>query len=221
MHPVDLTPRPKEPPKEPFHKKDVRQDIVVPALRFVGGPKRLGLAAGALAAAPFYLFARKNRLEWPMLRTLAMGALAGTGAYYGSKPSYTTDGSTDAWINSLGIKTGSEAMDRGGLFGAVADLPGFGDSQRNFLSLGVAATPGGSSVTVPELAKGFERVTGAVTGGLLPAATRALEGALLGSAFGALAGLPPTGRKWAAGIGAVADALWGNRLLQTIGGLYD
>jgi hypothetical protein len=178
------------------------------------------VAAGLLAGVPFYLFAKKNKLELPWLRTLGMFAVAGGAAYGLSRaPGVNT---TTGWVNRLigAPKTASDFIHRGDLFDAVADLPGYNDTQKNFLALGAAAAPGNDAVTLSELSRGYSDVTGAVTGGLLPMATRALEGALIGSAFGALIGVQPNTRHWMAGIGAVADALYGNQLINRVGSMY-
>lgn len=200
--------------------KDIRDEYLRPALSFIGGPKRLGVAAGLLAGIPFYLFAKKNKLELPWLRTLGMFAVAGGAAYGLSRaPGVNT---TTGWVNRLigAPKTASDFIHRGDLFDAVADLPGYNDTQKNFLALGAAAAPGNDAITLSELSRGYSDVTGAVTGGLLPMATRALEGALIGSAFGALIGVQPNTRHWMAGIGAVADALYGNQLINRVGSMY-
>ena len=224
------------PPKPRWYDKDLRRDIVVPTMRFAGGPKRAGAMAGLLGAVPFYLWARKNKLEWPALRAFAgILPLVGGLTYYGTKPrvkNYTTD----EWINSMGVKTddvpdnhwfrlsgktSADSIRRTDLFDLIADIPGLGNSQRNFLAMGAVSAPGDNNITISELSQGFGAVTHAATGGLVSKVTAGIEGAVIGNAFSRLIGLSPTSRKWVTGMTAAADALWGNRLVRAIGNLYD
>lgn len=221
----------KKPAGPKWSDKDIRKDVVVPFLRLIGGPKRAALGVGAMGALPYYAYAKHNKLEWPGLRTglLLFPLLAGA-SYYGLKPGKRKNYSTDDWINSLGIKTddmpladktSSDLFFRPTLFDAVADLPGFGTAQKNFLALGVSAAPGGSNISLPELSHGFSAVTNGATGGLLPKITAGIEGAIIGNAFSRVLGLTPTSRKWVTGVSAVADSLWGNKLVKAIGNIYD
>lgn len=217
-------PAPAQPPK--WYDKDIKEGLVRPSLNFVGGPVRMGMVTAGLGMLPFYLFARKRKLEHPFLRTMIFGGLTGAMGYGATGGSFTKNGyqypNTKAWVDRLigAPKTASDGLNRADLFDAVADLPGYNIPQKNFLAMGVAASPGNdSSVTLPELADGFNSMTGAVTGGLLPMATRAIEGAIIGSAFGHLIGAAPSTRKWITGLSAVADSLYGNRLINTVGQL--
>ena len=214
-------------PKVKWYDKDIKENYLRPALTTIGGPARLGLLTAAATGIPYYLLAKKAGFEGLKWRTLLFGGLAGLGAYglAGGRfsPSGYKDPSTEAWVNRLiGMpKTAADLQDfgRDDLFDAVIDMPGYNIPQKNFLAFGVASAPGTDRVDLPSLATGFGKVTGAVTGGLLPMATRAIEGAVIGSAFSHLLGVPPKGRKWITGLSAVADALYGNRLINTVGSL--
>jgi hypothetical protein len=98
----------------------------------------------------------------------------------------------------------------------VDEMPITG-SQKDFLNDGIKFAPGRSATTLWGLSEGFGQATEDRTGGLLPHITRAIEGSIIGGAFGALAGLSPTDRKWAAGVGAVLNSLKGSQLFNTIG----
>jgi len=214
------------PAKTRWYDKDLREDFLRPALTALGGPKGAALAAAAGSGLPYYLFARLAGLEAPGWRTAAFAPLTGLVAYAGAGGRFTPGGykdpDTETWVNRMmgapwRSKTASDGLSRHTLFEAVGDLPGHGIAQKNFLALGIAASPGGDTLGLPALAQGFGGVANAVAGGALPAVVRAAEGALIGGAFGHLLGVPPKGRKWMAGVGAVADALYGNRLVNAVG----
>lgn len=98
------------------------------------------------------------------------------------------------------------------LYGAVSATD-FSKDQKAFLSSGIQNSPG-NLLNISDLAEGFEKTVGSVTGGLVPMATRAVEGAILGSAFSGLLGTTPGTSKWITGISALGDSLYGNQLFN-------
>ena len=97
----------------------------------------------------------------------------------------------------------------------VESTPGFTPPQRDFLHNGIYNAPS-NKPNVMDLANGFTGTVNAVTGGLLPMTTRAIEGALIGGAFSSVMGVQPGTRKFVTGAAAVADSLFGNQLFNTI-----
>lgn len=105
------------------------------------------------------------------------------------------------------------------LHSLVENTPGFTNPQKDFLHNGIYNTPT-NNPNVIDLSGGFSKAVNNITGGLLPNATRAIEGALLGSAFSDIMGVQPGTRKFVTGAAAVADSLWGNKLFNTIPKIY-
>lgn len=99
------------------------------------------------------------------------------------------------------------------LYEAVNTVPSFTTNQRIFLMDGISNAPT-HKPDLFDVASGFEQTVGKATGGLLPMATRAIEGAIIGSAFSHVMGLQPGAKAWATGLAALGDALYGNRLLN-------
>ena len=98
------------------------------------------------------------------------------------------------------------------LYGAV-NAADFTKGQKALLTSGIQNSPG-NLLNISDLASGFEKTVGSVTGGLVPMATRAVEGAILGSAFSGLMGTTPGTKKWITGIASLGDALYGNQLFN-------
>lgn len=110
-------------------------------------------------------------------------------------------------------------MDKLTLHDLVSEVPGFSQPQRDFLHNGIYNAPS-NSPNVVDLAGGFMNTVNTVTGGLLPMATRATEGALIGQAFGGLMGVQPGTQKFITGAAALVDGLAGNKLFNTINKVY-
>ena len=101
----------------------------------------------------------------------------------------------------------------------VNTTPGFTPPQRDFLHNGIYNAPA-KNPNIVDLANGFVSTVNTVTGGLLPTASRAIEGALIGSAFSGVMGAQPGTKKFVAGATAMANSLWGNNLFNTIPQVY-
>ena len=110
-------------------------------------------------------------------------------------------------------------MDKVTLHDLVSEVPGFSQPQRDFLHNGIYNAPS-KNPNVVDLAGGFMNTVNTVTGGLLPMATRATEGALIGQAFGGLMGVQPGTQKFITGAAALVDGLAGNKLFNTINKVY-
>lgn len=224
--------------------KDIkpREDILRPTLEFIGGPKRLG-AASALVSAPILYWLSKrvassNRLPDAKRRAAIvsgiMSPLLGYGVYAMSKNvtgeplnnkefANSLIGSSDeGWTHKFSSDW-SDALNtpfsKGVLMQGVDELDAT-PSQKNFLNNGIKFAPGNSSTTLWGLGDGFGQAVDTYTGSMLGHAARAIEGAIIGGSFGALMGLSPTNRKWAAGIGAVADSLKGSEFYNALGHVY-
>lgn len=233
--------------------KDIRprEDILRPAVEFIGGPKRMG-AATALTAFPLFYWlskrvATRNRADKPGMRAAivsgVLSPLLGYGSYWLTKnsldgrrpangkefgnlllgePGSNTWGATPKDLANLTASDWSDPfsdpMSKGVLMQGVDELPAT-NAQKGFLNAGIKFAPGTSSTTLWGLGDGFGQAVDTYTNSILGHTTRAVEGALIGSAFGALLGLSPTSRKWAAGIGAVADSLKGSEFYNALGDL--
>lgn len=143
-----------------------------------------------------------------------------------SLPSVSTgDGYAPKVSSELFPKTAADYIadlpntDKLTLHDIVSVAPGFTQPQRDFLHNGIYNTPS-STPNVMDLAGGFMSTVNNVTGGLLPMTTRAIEGALIGQAFGAALGVQPGTKKIITGAAALADGLAGNRLFNTISQVY-
>lgn len=101
----------------------------------------------------------------------------------------------------------------------VNSTPGFTPPQRDFLHNGIYNAPA-KNPNIVDLANGFVSTVNNVTGGLLPTASRAIEGALLGSAFSGVMGVQPGTKKFITGAAAMANSLYGNTLFNTIPQVY-
>jgi len=209
---------------QPWRKKLVKQDILHPAMKFIGGQKRFGAVAGLASAPLWYGLARYLDHDNPALLTAAGAGAVGYGAYLGTRPR-TGKYNSDQWARLvLGMKQGSDVftapMQVPVLHQAVSSLPGFGPLQKDFLHTGIEEAPTDGSYThLAGLAQGFNSLVGNVTGNRVATATRAIEGALIGSAFSSLLGVSPGTKKWITGVAATADALYGNKLLGVLGRL--
>lgn len=212
-----------------------RDDVIRPVLQFAGGPKGLGAVTAAATFLPAYwLFSKISKKggmpDWRRRAAIVAG-LTSIGTGLGSYAlSQRRDGGTyqngkDFADTILGgpegadVKIGSEldfSFNKGTLMQGVDEMP-ITNSQRDFLNDGIKFAPGKSATTLWGLSEGFGQATEDRAGGLLPHITRAIEGSIIGGAFGALAGLSPTDRKWAAGVGAVLNSLKGSQLFNTIG----
>ena len=231
--------------------KDIRprEDILRPAVEFIGGPKRMGGAA-ALAAFPIIYWlskraANRNMVSNPRTRAAivsgVMSPLLGYGAYWltknridgklpkdgkafgemilgapgsprwGLRPEELASRTASDWSDPL-----NQPFGKGVLMQGVDELPAT-PAQKSFLNAGIKFAPGNNSTTLWGLGDGFGQAVDTLTNSSLGYMARAVEGALIGGAFGALAGLSPTHRKWAAGIGAVADSLKGSEFYRTLG----
>ena len=223
-----------------FSEISPRNDILRPALEFAGNNVGMGIGMGALAFLPQYLLfnriARNNGLKDHRKRAAILAGLGSTafglanwklfqkrygdkkykdGADFANHIIGTPDG---PWSYS---KTGSDlnfSFNKGTLLQGVDEMP-ITDSQRDFLNDGIKFSPGNSATTLWGLSDGFSRAVDDRTGGVLPHVTRAIEGGIIGGAFGSLLGLSPENRRWAAGVGATLDSLQGSKLFNAIGGL--
>ena len=101
----------------------------------------------------------------------------------------------------------------------VNSTPGFTPPQRDFLHNGIYNAPA-KNPNIVDLANGIVSTVNDVTGGLLPTASRAIEGALLGSAFSGVMGVQPGTKKFITGAAAMANSLYGNTLFNTIPQVY-
>ena len=214
--------------------KDIspRNDILRPTLEFAGGPVGLGaMTTAASLPLSYLLFSRISKKsgtpDWRKRAAIIAGlasTAAGYGAYALSKDRRGLDYETPKdFANALigEEKTASEvdiSFNKGTLMQGVDEM-NITDSQRDFLTDGIKFAPGNSATTLWGLSSGFGQATDDRTGGILPHITRAIEGGIIGGAFGALAGLSPTDRKWAKGVGAVLDSLHGSKLFNAIGEL--
>lgn len=105
------------------------------------------------------------------------------------------------------------------LHDVVNSAPGFTPPQKDFLHNGIYNAPS-NQPNIADLTTGFINTVDTVTGGLLPASTRAIEGALIGSAFSGIMGLKPGTHKFAVGAATVVNSLYGNKLFNTIKQVY-
>lgn len=223
-----------------------RNDILRPVLETIGGPKRLGAASMLLSAPLVYWLSKRvatgNRLPDAKRRaaivTGILSPLFGWGMYKMGKPMPGVDGSKETFAKGIiGDKNGpwvatpedmysksgsdwsdpfNEPIGKGLLMQGVDELNAT-PVQKTFLNNGIRFAPGDNSTTLWGLGDGFGKAVGDCTGGLLGNVTRAVEGAIIGGSFGALVGLSPTNRRWAAGIGAVADSLKGSEFYKALG----
>lgn len=137
----------------------------------------------------------------------------------------TGDGYSPKLSSDLANKIAVEWMadlpntDKLTLHDMVANTPGFTQPQRDFLHNGIYNAPG-QNPNVMDLAGGFMNTVNTVTGGLLPMTTRAVEGALIGSAFGNVLGAQPGTKQFITGAAALVDGLAGNKLFNTISQVY-
>lgn len=220
---------------ESFKEIRPRDDILRPVLEFSRGPKGLGALTSAATFLPAYwLFSRISRKagtpDWKKRAAIVAG-LTSLGTGFGSyalsqrRNGVPYENPTDFADTVLGGPKGSTvkvsndldfSFNKGTLMQGVDEMP-ITDSQREFLNDGIKFAPGKSATTLWGLSDGFGQATEDRTGGLLPHITRAIEGSIIGGAFGALAGLSPTDRKWAAGVGAVLNSLKGSQLFNAIG----
>lgn len=212
-----------------------RDDILRPVFEFAGGPKRFGaLTAAAALPLTYWLFGKISRNagmpDWRRRAGIVAGlasTAAGLGSYFitkrrdGQHYESATDFANTLLGGSVEPATKDAAdldfsLNKGTLMQGVDEMP-VTDSQKDFLNNGIKFAPGNSATTLWGLSEGFGQATDNVTGGILPHATRAIEGGILGGAFGALIGLSPTNRRWAAGVGAVLNSLKGSQLFNAIG----
>lgn len=223
-----------------------RNDILRPTLEFIGGPKRLGAVSTLLSAPVMYWLSKRiaTRNGLPDARRRAaivtgiLSPLFGYGMYKMGKPLPGADtsketfakgiiGTDSSWVakpeDVMASKPASdwadpfsEPLGKGLLMQGVDELDAT-PVQKTFLNNGIKFAPGDNSTTLWGLGDGFGKAVGSCTGGLIGNMTRAVEGAIIGGAFGALAGLSPTSRRWAAGIGAVADSLKGSEFYNALG----
>ena len=209
---------------KPWADKSLTRDILQPLLQKTGGPVGFSAVTGALSLPLWYLLARRLRPGKAPLLTALGGITTGLGAWYGSKP-ITGKYTDEDWSKMMvGMKTGSDdiflaPMPIPYLHKAVTEMPGFGSLQKDFLHEGVATAP---QVTAEHthlegLTRGFDNLVGEVTNNKVAAFTRAIEGALIGSAFSSLLGVSPGTKKWMTGVTAAADALYGNKLVKALG----
>lgn len=196
-------------------------------LRWTGGPGQSAAFAGMLSFPLWYYLTKRKGFRGQRDSSLALSAITGAGAYMAAKPRRGLGMDTAQWADAMIPKLGTDIftapLDPGSVTKAIQAIPGLGDTQRAFLMDGVEnATPSRHSAaltTLEGLADGYTGSVGKVTGGRLPYVTRAIEGAVIGSAFAGVMGLSPSSRRWAAGIAAVADSLYGNRLVGALGAL--
>ena len=132
---------------------------------------------------------------------------------WGAAPEDMANLTASDWSDPFG-----DPVSKGLLMQGVDELPAT-TLQKNFLNTGIQLAPGNRSTTLWGLGDGFGQAVDTYTNSTLGHLTRAVEGALIGGAFGSLLGLSPTGRKWATGIGAVADSLKGSEFYQALGDL--
>ena len=205
----------------------------------------MGLVTGALTFPLAYYFTKRiadrNQADHPGRRAaIVSGVLSALAAYGGYAGTRRRDGtpyanSTDYSNAVLGAPGSNEwgasfkgasdwagylnaPVSKGVLLQGVDELPA-NDPQKAFLNDGIRLAPGGRNTTLWGLGDGFGQAVDTYTGSLLGHAARAVEGALIGGAFGALMGLSPKNRLWAAGIGAVADSLKGSEFYNALGDL--
>lgn len=211
-----------------WYDKPVMDSYIRPAMESVGGPGKAGMYAALLTFPLWATIANRRGLPNANARAGIVSAGIGALTYKGTQPKDKSIKQTPKmWANMFLPKTAAEMMstpfNKSVLFQAVDDIDGLNNSQRIFLSDGISnATTANSKVltTLEGLADGFADSVGSVTGSKLSYVTRAIEGAVIGSAFSHLAGLSPRASKWTMGVAAVADSLYGNRLINTIGELY-
>ena len=226
-----VNPDPNAPLK--WNEKKLIGDYARPFANWINTPERLGVFFGLASILLWLMIAKKRGLSNPRGRALALSAATGFGGWYASRPNialapYGID--QKQWAESLipknyAPKDASDLsmpiLNKDYLHQAVQEMPGFNNTQRSFLSSGISSAPSLQSqrtvTTLEGLADGFSKRSGAVTGNKIGYLTRAVEGALIGSAFSSLAGLSPGTKKWVTGLSAAADSLYGNRLVNTLG----
>lgn len=219
--------------RQKWYDKPIIDSYVRPTLEKIGGPKTFGATTAALSLPAWYLVSHLLGHKFTHWRPLTLSALTGVGGWYGTRPTNKLAVPKDpamrkkAWAASfLPTKTSSDLLatpiPAHNLFKAVHDAPGFNDLQKGFLFDGINnATSSDKRViaTLEDLANGFEASVNDATGGKLSYATRAVEGALIGAAFSNIVGVSPANRKWAIGVSALADSLYGNKFVSTLGQL--
>lgn len=212
------------------------------ALNFAGSPGKIGLGLGILSFLPAWLIMRMTGHNHSLLKAAGIATAAGAAGTILTHPISPKKGNkfSDKLLGSPSlyeadwrpeenktptIKTAADYManlpntDKLTLHDLVDNVPGFTPPQRNFLHNGIYNAPT-SSPNVFDLANGFTGTVNNVTGGLLPVATRAIEGALIGSAFGSVLGVKPGTKKFITGATTMVNSLWGNNLFNTIPKVY-
>ena len=132
---------------------------------------------------------------------------------WGAKPEDLASITASDWSDPF-----NDPVSKGLLMQGVDELPAT-PMQKQFLNTGIQFAPGNSRTTLWGLGDGFGQAVDTYTNSTVAHLARAVEGALIGGAFGSLLGLSPTGKKWAAGIGAVADSLKGSEFYNALGDL--
>ena len=223
---------------KPLSQISPRNDIMRPVLEFAGNNVNYGILTGLLSYLPHYLvfnhIAKSNGLKDHRKRA-ALLAVPFSGVF-GAANSWATakrygdrkyQNGEDFANHIIGTrngpwsysKTGSDySFNKGTLLQGVDEM-NITDSQRDFLVDGIKFSPGNSATTLWGLGDGFSQAVDDRTGGLLPRVTRAVEGGIIGGAFGNLLGLSPENKKWAVGVGATLESLYGSKLFNAIGGL--
>lgn len=128
------------------------------------------------------------------------------------RPDYSVLTASD-WADYL-----NEPVSKGSLYQGIDELDAT-PVQKDFLNSGIKFAPGNTSTTLWGLGDGFGQAVDTYTNSALAHTTRAIEGAIIGGAFGSILGLSPNSRKWAMGIGAVADSLKGSQFYNALGQL--